>query len=88
MYGKLVDYMGQQQVAVVPGGGIDAVLAHQARPSESHEPPQFLEALRLVVGVVVVDVRTRLFDQQTGELQQRNAHAIRPGKRIVRIRID
>lgn len=82
MYGKLVDDVREQQVAMVSCGGIDTVLDQETRPSERHQTSQ-LEALRFVV---IVDVRTGLLDKQTGELKEGNPYAVR--KRNGHIRID
>jgi hypothetical protein len=43
----------QEEVAVVAGGRVDAVLAEQARPRVRHQPSE-LVALLLVTGVVDV----------------------------------
>ena len=43
--GKLGDDVGEQQVAVVLGGGVHAALGQQARPRERHQPPQLVTLL-------------------------------------------
>ena len=43
--GELCDDVGQQQVAVVLGGWVNAVLGQQARPRKRHQPPQLVALL-------------------------------------------
>lgn len=40
--GELCDDVGEQQVAVVLGGGVHAVLTEQAGPCERHQAPQLV----------------------------------------------
>lgn len=70
--GKLCDDVGQEQMAAVLAGGVDAGFGQQARPGEGHEAPQ-LAVARLVV---VVNVVRRVFHQQRGELQQADAQRV------------
>lgn len=42
MDGELCDDVGEQQVAVVLGGGVHAVLTEQAGPCERHQAPQLV----------------------------------------------
>lgn len=42
MDGELCDDVGEQQVTVVLGGGVYAVLTEQAGPRERHQAPQLV----------------------------------------------
>ena len=71
--GELGYDVSQQQVTVVLGCRVNALLGQEARPGEGHEATQ-LGSLPLVVGVV--DVRGSVLHQETGELQQEDAHRV------------
>ncbi len=70
---KLCNDVSQQEVAVVLGCRVNALLGQETWPGKGHESPQ-LGALSLVVGVV--DVRGRMLNQQGRKLQQQDAHRI------------
>ena len=61
MDSKLGDDVCQEEVAVVLGGRVHALLGQEARPGKGHQPTQ-LGPLALVVGVM--DVRGRMLHQQ------------------------
>lgn len=42
MDGELCDDVGEQQVAVILGGGVHAILTEQAGPRERHQAPQLV----------------------------------------------
>jgi hypothetical protein len=69
--GKLGNDVCQEQVPVVLGSRVHALLREETRPGKGHESAE-LGALALVVGVV--DVRGGMLDEEGRELQQEDAH--------------
>ena len=69
-------------MAVIFRRRVFVVLREQTRPSKGHETPE-TRALTLVSGVV--DMWRRFFDQQTRELEQKNANGVASAERVVRV---
>ena len=72
--GELGDDVREQQVAVVLGGWVHAVLGEQARPGEGHQPPQLVTLFsvvsdeggnRLVLIIVETGFRKSFYDFAT-----------------------
>ena len=79
MNGKLGNDVREQEMAVVPRGGVNTVLREQTGPGIGHKPAQ-LVTLFLVGGIV--NVLRALIHQQAGELKDQDSHVVASSERI------